>query len=203
MTAQAFQQDFQVIQSFYNRITALSASPKAIWWLIGIAVAEASVFPIPVDVLLIPMLLARIDRVWMTAFVCTGASVFGGVLGWLIGAFLMAHVAMPIAHFYHADQRIFALETLFRKYGVWIILGKGLTPLPYKFVTLAAGAAHFPLPTFIAASILTRGARFFLEAALIRMFGEKVRSFIERRLALVLMGALLIIVGGVVLVECL
>ncbi|MCP1273709.1 DedA family protein [Gluconobacter albidus] len=185
----------------YTRITELAASPRAVWWLIVVAVAESSVFPLPVDLMLIPMLLANRERAWFLASVCTAASVVGGLIGWVLGAFLMEHVGMPIAHFYHADQRILNLEAMFRHYGVWIILAKGLTPLPYKFVTLAAGAAHFPLLPFIAASVVTRGARFFLEAALLRAFGEPIRDFIEKRLALVLFGALILIAGGIALVE--
>ncbi|MQR99447.1 YqaA family protein [Gluconobacter aidae] len=185
----------------YTRITELAASPRAVWWLILVAMAEASVFPLPVDLMLVPMLLARRERAWFLASVCTAASVAGGLIGWVLGAFLMEHLGMPIAHFYHADQRILNLEAMFRHYGVWIILAKGLTPLPYKFVTLAAGAAHFPLLPFIAASIVTRGARFFLEAALLRAFGEPIRDFIEKRLALVLFGALILIAGGIALIE--
>ncbi|GBR70276.1 YqaA family protein [Gluconobacter kanchanaburiensis] len=185
----------------YNRVTELAASPRAIWWLIVVAMAEASVFPLPVDLMLVPMLLANRERAWLLATVCTAASVTGGLIGWVLGAFLMKHVGMPIAHFYHADQRILNLESMFRHYGVWIILAKGLTPLPYKFVTLAAGAAHFSLLPFIGASIVTRGARFFLEAALLRTFGEPIRNFIEKRLAIVLMAALLLIGAGIALVE--
>lgn len=190
-----------MIHSLYRRITDLAASPKAVWWLIIIAMAEASVFPIPVDLMLVPMILTRQDRAWFLATVCTVSSVIGGVIGWLLGAFLMKHIGMPIAHFYHADGRILALEDLFRRYGIWIILGKGFTPLPYKFVTLAAGAAHFPLLLFIAASITTRGARFFLEAALLKAFGEPVREFIEKRLTVILLILLVVIVAGVALVE--
>lgn len=127
----------------YTRITELAASPRAVWWLVIVAMAEASVFPLPVDLMLVPMLLANRERAWFLALVCTLASVAGGLIGWVLGAFLMEHIGMPIAHFYHADQRILNLEAMFRHYGVWIILAKGLTPLPYKFVTLAAGAAHF------------------------------------------------------------
>lgn len=185
----------------YTRLTELAASPRAIWWLIIVAMAEASIFPIPVDLMLIPMLLSNRERAWSLALACTLASVAGGLIGWGLGAFLMEHVGMPIAHFYHADQRILDLEALFRKWGVWIILAKGLTPLPYKFVTLAAGAAHFPLLPFIGASLVTRGARFFLEAALLKTFGEPIRDFIEKRLALVLFGFLMLFAVGVALIE--
>ncbi|AAW61308.1 YqaA family protein [Gluconobacter oxydans] len=185
----------------YTRITELAASPRAVWWLVIVAMAEASVFPLPVDLMLVPMLLANRERAWFLALVCTLASVAGGLIGWVLGAFLMEHIGMPIAHFYHADQRILNLEAMFRHYGVWIILAKGLTPLPYKFVTLAAGAAHFSLLPFIAASIVTRGARFFLEAALLRTFGEPIRDFIEKRLALVLFAVLILIAAGIILIE--
>ncbi|QDH16556.1 YqaA family protein [Swingsia samuiensis] len=190
-----------MIKSLYDRVARLAASPNAVWWLIAIAVAEASVFPLPVDLILIPILLEQPQRAWFLATICTFASVAGGVLGWFIGAFLMQHIGLPIAHFYHADGRILALENMFQRYGIWIILGKGLTPLPYKFVTLAAGAAHYPLTPFILASIVTRGARFFLEAALLQIFGPSIRDFIEKRLTIILLVILIVIIAGVALVE--
>jgi len=189
--------DYVLLDRLYQWTMRLAASPNAAFWLFGIAFAEASFFPLPVDLLLIPMVLARRDRAWMLATICTIGSVAGGVLGWMIGAFLLQHVALPIVHFYHAETTLRALQARFVQYGVAIILIKGLTPIPFKIVTIAAGAAHFSLLPFIAASIVTRGARFFLVAGLLRIFGEPIQAFIERRLTLVLTAFLILVVVGI------
>ncbi|MBS4075993.1 DedA family protein [Ameyamaea chiangmaiensis] len=185
-----------MLDRLYARLIALAATPAAPVWLAVIAFAEASVFPVPPDALLIPMILARRQRAWRYAAICTAASVIGGILGWAIGAFLLKTVALPIAHAYHAEATIAALQARFRAYGVWIVLLKGLTPIPYKFVTIASGAAHFALGPFLLASIVTRGARFFLEAALLYRFGPPIRAFVERRLTLVALAFLGLLVLG-------
>ncbi|MBB2205991.1 YqaA family protein [Gluconacetobacter takamatsuzukensis] len=185
-----------MLDRLYARTLSLAAARHAPLWLAVIAFAEASVFPLPPDILLVPMVLAHRDRAWALAGLCTLASVCGALLGWYIGSALLEHVAMPIIHFYHAEARLVAMQAQFRQWGVAIILFKGLTPIPFKIVTIASGAAHFPLLPFVLACIVTRGARFFLLAALLRRFGPPIQSFIERRLTLVaaLFGAVL--VGG-------
>lgn len=187
-----------MLHRLYQRVLALSASRHAPWWLAGIAFAEASFFPIPPDVLLIPMALARPDRAWRLATVCTLGSVAGGALGYFIGYGLFDVVAIPLLHAYHYEAAFKAFQDTFATYGVAIILIKGLTPIPYKIVTIAAGAAGFNFPTFMAASLVTRGGRFFLLATLLHFFGESVRDFIERRLALVTSCVAVGIVGGFV-----
>ena len=173
-----------MLRSLYDRLVTLAAGPNAIVWLGLTAFVEASVFPIPPDILLIPMVLAAPRRAWTLALVCTLCSAAGGILGWFIGDALFARVALPIARAYHAEPALLHFADLFRRNGLWVILIKGLTPIPYKIVSIAAGAAHFSLPVFILASLATRGLRFFLEAALLRRFGEPVRHFVERRLTL-------------------
>jgi membrane protein YqaA with SNARE-associated domain len=187
-----------MLQRFYQRILALSASPRAPWWLALISFAEASCFPIPPDVLLIPMALARPNRAWWLALVCTIASVAGGALGYFIGDALFTVAAAPILHAYHYDAAFKAFQDTFAQYGVTIILLKGLTPIPYKIVTIAAGAAHFNFPTFMLVSLITRGGRFFLVAALLHFFGDSVRVFVEKRLTLVTTIIAVSIVGGFV-----
>jgi membrane protein YqaA with SNARE-associated domain len=187
-----------MLRRFYDRILALSASPNAPWWLAAIAFAEASFFPIPPDVLLIPMVLARPRRAWFLALICTLGSVAGGALGYLIGYALFDRVAAPLLAFYHYDAAFASFQARYAEYGLWVILIKGLTPIPYKIVTIASGAAAFSFPVFMAASLATRGARFFLVAGLLRVFGEPVREFIERRLTLVTSVVVISIVGGFV-----
>jgi membrane protein YqaA with SNARE-associated domain len=189
-----------MLRRLYDQVLALSGRPAAPYWLFCIAFAEASFFPLPPDALLIPMALARPRRALWLAALATLGSVLGGALGYLIGFELFTKLAQPIINFYHYHTAFVAFQEKFAQYGVWIILIKGLTPIPYKIVTIAAGAAAFNFPTFIAASVLTRGARFFLEAILLRKFGAPAQEFIERRLGLVTgVFAVLLVAGFLVL----
>jgi len=190
-----------MLQKLYARILALSASDRAPIWLAVIAFAEGSFFPIPPDLLLIPMVLARPERAWRLALLCTIASVCGGALGWLIGSELLYRVALPLVRFYHYEAALDALQQRFRDYGVWVVLIKGLTPIPYKIVAIASGAAGFSLPLFLAASLASRGFRFFLVAGLLRQFGSPVQEFIEKRLTLVASVVAIAIVGGILLLK--
>jgi membrane protein YqaA with SNARE-associated domain len=187
-----------MLQRLYQRVLALSASSRAPWWLALISFVEASCFPIPPDVLLVPMALARPNRAWRLALICTIASVAGGALGYFIGYALFNVVAAPLLHAYHYDAAFKAFQDTFSEYGVAIILVKGLTPIPYKIVTIAAGAAHFSFLLFMVVSLITRGGRFFLLAGLLHFFGDPVREFIERRLTLVTSLVAVGIVGGFV-----
>jgi len=191
-----------MLRRFYDRVLLLSATPRAPLWLALVSFAESSFFPIPPDVLLLPMALARPERAWRLAAICTAASVLGGMLGYLIGYAFYDAVALPVARFYHIETKVSEFTALFATYGLEIILIKGLIPIiPYKLVTIAAGFAHFNLGLFVIASIITRGARFFLVAGLIRRFGDPVRVFIERRLTLVTSIAAAGIVGVFVLLR--
>ncbi len=192
-----------MLHRFYTRVLALASSPRALWWLAAIAFAESSFFPIPPDALLIPMALARPDRAWRFALVCTVASVVGGALGYAIGYELFDQLARPLLAFYGYAAKFDAFQAMYAQYGLWIILVKGLTPIPFKIVTIASGAAHFDFAVFMAACVVTRGARFFLVATLLHFFGDRVRSFIERRLTLVTTCVAAGIVGGFVLLRLL
>jgi len=190
-----------MLKRLYARILALSATPAAPFWLAAIAVAEGSFFPVPPDLLLIPMVLARRDRAWVLAAICTAASLCGGAIGWLIGA-EMIQLATRLIHFYHAEHALEVYRLRFAQYGFYVILLKGLTPIPYKIISIAAGAAHYSLPLFLLASLITRGFRFFLVAGLLRQFGAPIQDFIERRLTiLALVTAVLIVVGVLVAVR--
>jgi membrane protein YqaA with SNARE-associated domain len=190
-----------MLQRFYNSIISLSARKTAPLWLFGVAFAEASFFPIPPDALLIPMALARPRRAFWFALIATIGSVLGGAFGYAIGFFLLAKIAQPIVDFYHYQSAFAAFQRKFAQYGVWIILIKGLTPIPYKIVTIAAGAAGFSFALFMGASVITRGGRFFLLAILLRLFGESVRNFIERRLGLVTSMIAAGIIGGFLILK--
>jgi membrane protein YqaA with SNARE-associated domain len=190
-----------MLRNLYARTLALAASPRALWWLAAVAFLEASCFPIPPDALLIPIALARPRDAWRCAAICTIASVAGGALGYAIGYAVFDQLAQPLIRFYGYGDRFAAFQALYAQYGLWVILIKGLTPIPYKIVTIASGAAHFNFWVFMAASVATRGMRFFLVAALLRVFGTPVRDFIERRLALVTGALAAGVVGGFLLLK--
>lgn len=192
-----------MLRRLYDRVLALAAGPRAPVSLALVSFAESSFFPIPPDVLLVPMVIARPDRAWLLAALCTAASVVGGLFGYLIGYAFYEQIARPLIQFYHYDAAAEAFIAKFQEWGLWVILIKGLTPIPYKIVTITSGLTHFNLAVFVAASVVTRGARFFLVAALLRRFGEPVRAMIEKRLTLVTSAVAVSIVLGFVALKAL
>jgi membrane protein YqaA with SNARE-associated domain len=188
-----------MLRRLYDRVLALAGSPRAGLWLAVVSFVESSFFPIPPDALLVPMVLARPDRAWRLAFVCTVASVAGGALGYLIGYALFDVLAAPILRAYHYQDAFAAFQAKYAQWGLWVILIKGLTPIPYKIVTIASGAARFNFAVFMLASAATRGVRFFVVAALLRRYGETMRAFIEKRLTLVTTAFALALVAGFLL----
>lgn len=185
-----------MLDRLYARIVALAESRHAMAALVFVAVAEASFLPLPPDLLLIPTILAQPRRAFLFAAICTLASVAGGFLGYAIGYFLFDAVGRPVLEFYHAMDKYEALKAGFAQWGAWIIILKGLTPIPFKLVTIASGVAEFNLLAFTLASLVSRSLRFFLLAALLWRFGEPVRDFIERRLMLVTSALAAALIGG-------
>jgi membrane protein YqaA with SNARE-associated domain len=190
-----------MLRRLYDRTIEMAAGPHAMWALIAIAFAESSFFPLPPDILLIPMMLARPRAAWRLAAYATLASVAGGMLGYAIGYWGFDLIGRPILEFYHAMPRYDALKAGFDRWGVWIIIIKGMTPIPYKLVTIASGVAHFDLLSFVGASIVSRSIRFFLLAALLWWFGPAVRDFIEKRLMLVTSAFAVCLVGGFLVIR--
>jgi membrane protein YqaA with SNARE-associated domain len=191
----------RMLKRLYERTLALAAGPNALPALLIISFVESSFFPIPPDILLIPMILARPREAWRLAAYCTIASVAGGLLGYAIGYFLFDTLGRPILEFYHAMDRYDALKAGFDQWGTWIIIIKGMTPIPYKLITIASGVAHFDLASFIGASIISRSLRFFLVAVILWQFGDAARRFIERRLTLVTSVFAVALVGGFVVLR--
>src|SRR6185437_2167568 len=185
-----------MLRRLYDRLIALAAGPNALWALLAISFAESSFFPLPPDIILIPMMLAKPRAAWRLAALCMVASVLGGMVGYAIGYFLFDAIGRPILEFYQAMGRYDALKEAFDRWGVWIIILKGMTPIPYKLVTIASGVAHFDLVAFIGASIVSRSLRFFLLALILWQFGPAARDFIERRLSLVTTLFAVGLVGG-------
>ena len=190
-----------MFQRLYDRTMSLASHRHALRVLALVSFAESSIFPIPPDAMLIPMVLAHRERAWTMAAVCTIASVLGGILGYVIGYFLFEAVGRPILDFYGYQEEFQRFADAYNRWGLWIILIKGLTPIPYKLVTIASGVAQFDPVVFILASIATRGARFFLVAALLRRYGPPIRIFVEKNLTAVATAALVLIVGGFVAVK--
>ncbi len=188
-----------MFRKLYNWTIALSASPNALWALFFVSFAESSFFPIPPDVMMVPMVLARRDQAWRIALVCTLGSVFGAMLGYAIGMFLGDTVGAWVIHAYGLTAKMDALKQSFADYGGWIIVLKGLTPIPFKLVTITSGLLGYNFLIFILLAAITRAVRFFLVAGLLRIFGEPVRHFIEKRLEWVLLGLAVVIIGGFVL----
>ncbi|HEY9211400.1 MAG TPA: YqaA family protein [Ancylobacter sp.] len=187
-----------MLRRLYQWVIELSERPSASWALAGVSFAESSFFPVPPDVMLVPMCVARPDRAWWYAFVCTIASVVGGLFGYAIGALLYDTVGLFLIQLYGYGQKVDAFQQAYTQYGHWIILIKGLTPIPFKVVTITSGFAHYSLFWFVVLCVITRGARFFLVAALLYWIGPAARTFIEERLGLVTAAFAVLVVGGLV-----
>lgn len=190
-----------MLDRLYIRLLALSQHPKALWVLALVAFAESSVFPIPPDVLILPMVLAAPSRAWIIALVAMVASVAGGLLGYAIGALMFEQLGRPILETLGKGDAVEAFNQRFNSLGFWAVLGAGLTPFPYKVITIMSGWTGMHLGTFIATSVLARGLRFFLLAALLWKFGTPIRTFIERRLGLLSTLFMLFLIGGFFMVQ--
>ena len=191
----------RLLYNLYTWTLAQAAGPRAVPALALVSFVESSIFPIPPDVMLVPMCLADRARAFYFAMVCTVSSVAGGVFGYAIGYFLYESIGRLIVDLYGLQSGFDAYQQAFAKWGLWIILIKGLTPIPYKVVTIASGVAAFDPLIFVAASIVTRGARFYLEAALLWRYGAPIRAFIERRLNQLTWIFLVSLVGGFVVIR--
>ena len=184
----------------YDWMMRMAVHARAPYALFAVSFAESSFFPIPPDIMLIPMVLADRTKAWTYATLCTVASVLGGIAGYAIGYLLIENIRPLLMQLGMAEK--FALaSSWFHDYGVWILIAKGWTPFPYKILTIAAGAAHMDLLTFVAASVVARAMRFYLVAGLLYWFGEPIREFIERRLTLITTLFALVLVGSFVAVR--
>jgi len=185
-----------IIYSLYYKILESANSPKALWIYCLVSFAESSFFPLPPDLLMIPMLLANRSLAWRLAFLGVVTSVLGGFLGYAIGYYLYSTFGVWIIETYHLSNAFLKFQEGFNEWGFWIIVLKGLTPIPYKLVTIASGVAHFDLASFAIASVIARGFRFYLLAGLLWWFGPWAKDFVEKYLTLFLIGSLAIIAAG-------
>jgi membrane protein YqaA with SNARE-associated domain len=190
-----------MLRALYDWTMAQATHPRALWILAFVAFVESSVFPIPPDVLMIPMILARPKQAWLIALVALVASVAGGIFGYVIGAFAFDQIGAPMLQAMGKGAAMEAFNTRFNDFGFWPVLIAGITPFPYKVITIMSGWTGLPLGTFIVTSIIARGVRFFLIAALLYKFGAPVRDFIEKRLGLVFIVFVVLLLGGFYLVK--
>src|SRR5229473_208762 len=187
-----------MLRRIYDWCIDAAHKPYALWILGAVAFAESSFFPVPPDVMLIPMSLARPQRAWLYAGVCTAASVVGGLLGYAIGALLYDSVGHWLIEFYGLGGKVEAFRASYAEWGAWIIIGKGLTPIPYKLVTITSGFAGYNIWLFVLCSIIARGGRFFAVAVLLNRYGDVIRAEIEKRLGLWVAVLVIVIVLGFV-----
>ena len=191
-----------MLRRLYDWCVDAAGKPHAAWILGAVSFAESSFFPVPPDIMLIPMSLARPERAWYFAAICTLASVAGGLLGYFIGAALYDTVGTWLINFYGLGTKVETFREGYAQYGALIILLKGLTPIPYKLVTITSGFAGYNLPLFVILSLITRGARFFAEAFLLNRYGAHARGIIEKRLGLWAgLAAASVVIGFIVVVR--
>lgn len=190
-----------MLRRLYDWTMSLASGRHAPAALGAVSFAESSFFPIPPDILLIPMVIAQRARAFAYAALCTVTSVLGGAAGYAIGAFLFLQVAEPILTFYGYMDKFETFRGNFNEYGAWIVFIAGVTPFPYKVITIASGATGLSLPVFMLASVLARGLRFFAVAGLLYLFGPPIRTFIEQRLGLVFSVFMVGLVGGFALIR--
>ncbi len=191
----------QFVRKIYDSVFHLSKENGAIYWLFAVAFIESSFFPIPPDVMLIPMILAAPKKAWSIAGVATVGSVIGAYIGYAIGFYFFQLIAEPLLNFYGYLEKFNSFKDLYNQYGAWIVFGAGITPFPYKIITIASGVVHMNLIVFTIASIIARGMRFFLVAWLLKKYGETMREFIEKNLGWLSILFLLLLIGGFAVIK--
>lgn len=185
-----------MLTKVYKKIIEQAAHPKATWLLGLISFTESSISPIPPDPLMVPMIIAHPKRAWFLSALCTITSVVGGAVGYAIGYFLFEKVGMSIIEFYNLTGAFHQFQTWFEKWGFWLIVAKGLTPIPYKVVTITCGAIQFHFMEFIIASTLSRGMRFFIEGALVWKYGAVIHRLLERYTAIIFFSLVAVLLLG-------
>jgi len=187
-----------MLRRLYDWCIATAGKPHASWVMGAVSFAESSFLPVPPDIMLIPMALARPDKAWSYAALCTWTSVLGGLFGYFIGAALYDSIGQWLIQLYGYGDKVEAFRDAYAQWGTWIILVKGVTPIPYKIVTITSGFAGYPVVPFVLLSIITRGMRFYLEAFLLNRYGDRARIIIEERLTFWFTVALVVLIVGIV-----
>ena len=190
-----------MLRKSYNWVLSFASHPKAVWILGGVSFAESSFFPLPPDPLYMAMLLEQKNRIWFLALVCTLTSVAGGWLGYLIGYAFYETIGEWLIEVYKMQDSFDSIQMVFDKWGFWFISFKALTPIPYKFVTLTCGLVQYDFAFFTLASVIARGSRFFMLAALFWKYGPAMRDYIDQNLTFVTTTCLLALISGFVIIS--
>ncbi len=190
-----------MLRRAYERTMEFAAHRNAPWALAVVAFIESSVFPIPPDVVLIPMVLAERRKAWLYASIATVASVIGGIFGYIIGYFLFETIGQPILGFYGYGARVRGFRQRYNEYGAWIVFIAGVTPFPYKVITIASGVTQLNFLVFMPASVAARGLRFFIVAGLLYWFGPPIKDFIDKYLGILSILFVVLLIGGFVLIK--
>ena len=185
-----------LVKATYDYMLNLASRRNAMYFLFAVAFIESSFFPIPPDVMLIPMVLAAPAKAWRIAGIATAASVLGGAFGYAIGVFFFDLIARPILTFYGYMHQFDVFKDYYHEWGAWIVFGAGITPFPYKVITIASGVVHLDFAVFMLASVVARGMRFYLVAWLLKKYGEPMKDYIEKNLGMLSVLFLLLLLGG-------
>ena len=185
-----------LVKATYDYMLNLASRRNAMYFLFAVAFIESSFFPIPPDVMLIPMVLAAPTKAWRIAGIATIASVLGGAFGYAIGVFFFDLIARPILTFYGYMHQFDVFKDYYHEWGAWIVFGAGITPFPYKVITIASGVVHLDFAVFMLASVVARGMRFYMVAWLLKKYGEPMKDYIEKNLGMLSVLFLLLLLGG-------
>ena len=191
----------KILRQLYDWTLNKANHPKANWFLSFIAFTESSFFPIPPDIILIPMIIANRLKAWLYAFICTISSVVGGVIGYCIGSFFYSTIGIIILEYYSLGSQFSNFELLYKEHGFWIVLGAGFTPFPFKFITIASGFFHLNIFLFIVAAFISRGLRFYLIAVLLRIFGNWIKNFIDKYFNILTILFFILLIGSFILIK--
>jgi membrane protein YqaA with SNARE-associated domain len=191
------------LRKLYDWTLLKSQHPKASWFLSFVSFIESSFFPIPPDIILIPMIIAKRTNAFFYAFICTASSVLGGIFGYLIGYYLFNSIGIIIINYYNLSDQFILFENYYLQYGIWIILGAGFTPFPFKFITIASGVFGLNILLFIIISIFARGLRFYLIAFLLRIFGEVIENLINKYFNFLASVFFILLIGSIVILKIL
>ena len=190
-----------ILRKIYNWTIEKSKHPKAVWFLSLVSFSESSFIPIPPDIILIPMIIAKRTRAWFYAFVCTISSVLGGLFGYCIGYFFYNSIGKIILEYYGLTNQFIIFEEYYLKYGILIVIGAGITPFPYKFITIASGVFGLNVFLFTVVSFFSRGLRFYLLSFLLKFFGEKIEKLIDKYFNILAILFFVLLVAGIVVVK--
>ena len=185
-----------LVKATYDYMLNLASRRNAMYFLFAVAFIESSFFPIPPDVMLIPMVLAAPAKAWRIAGIATIASVLGGAFGYAIGVFFFDLIARPILTFYGYMHQFDVFKDYYHEWGAWIVFGAGITPFPYKVITIASGVVHLDFAVFMLASVVARGMRFYLVAWLLKKYADPMKDYIEKNLGMLSVLFLLLLLGG-------